>query len=467
MQQKRIDDILYVYSLEPYMITKDTDASVIFVQEELFDEYKKLNPSLTQLAKKNYNILTVITPEWNGYRYLPEETEDPNIPLNSQMSSIVDVNTGTDTITTTNDTAGFQMFENGDVTPDYSSSNNNVATIDETGYVEIQNPGTTTINAHYDGDDDYNEYDKDYTIIVNDSGNDLIDPQISMAPVQAFYNEESLQLDVTNPYSLPLLYSTNSPNIYVSNNGIVTSNVSDVSNIEPMKVYATFAGDNSFKASQATSNVSILEERIDAGFYWMYNGAPIDEFDVPVECALGEENTLPTLTNPNNLTITYSTNADPSVCTIDSNGNITLIGTTGADFVYIIASFSGNENYKSFTTKYKLNIMATSKGYAFTTVRPTAASLPSLINLNGVKPTQSEAVDMTDLDRPTDMYLVFPKTWEVIEDDQIEKPLVTDDANGGEIGMWWDEQNPLVTINNVQYRIESIQLGKGSFHILF
>ena len=56
---------------------------------------------------------------------------------------------------------------------------------------------------------------------------------------------------------------------------------------------------------------------------------------------------------------------------------------------------------------------------------------------------------------------------DISEDDQIEKPLVTDDANGGEIGMWWDEQNPLVTINNVQYRIESIQLGKGSFHILF
>lgn len=467
MQQKRIDNVLYVYSLEPYVITKDTDADVIFVQEELFDAYKKLNPELVQLAKKNYDILTVITPEWNEYRYLPEETEDPEIPLNNQMGEIVNLVVGTDTITTTNDVVGFQMFETGDVIPDYSSSNTNVASIDDTGYVEIQNPGVTTINAHYDGDEDYNEYDKDYTIVVNESGNDLIDPNIQLAPVQAFHNGESLQLEITNPYSLPLLYSTNSSNIYVNSNGVVTSNVSDVEGLEPMKVYATFVGDSSFKASQTTANVRILESRTDAGFYWMYNGAPIDEFDVAVECALGEENTLPTLSNPNNLTITYSTNADPSICTIDSNGNITLISTTGADFVYIIASFDGNENYKPFTTKYKLNIMATSKGYAFTTVRPTASSLPSLINLHGTKPTQSEAVDMTELEKPTDMYLVFPKTWEVVEDDQIEKPIVSDDTNGGEIGMWWDEQDPLVTVDNVQYRIESIQLGKGSFHIQF
>lgn len=467
MQQKRLDNILYVYSLEPYVITKDTDADVIFVQEELFDEYKKLNPTLTQLAKKNYDILTVITPEWNLYRYLPDEQQDPEIPLNSQMSTIVSVNEGTDTITTNNDVQGFQMFEDGDVNPEYSSSNTNVATIDDTGYVEVQNPGTTVVGVHYDGDEKYNEYDKEYTIVVNDSGNNLIDPQISMAPNQSFHNEESLQLDVTNPYSLPLVYSTNTPNLSVDSNGIVTSNVDVDTESEPMKVYATFVGDNSFKAAQATSNITILEERLDAGFNWVYNGQPIDEFGIPVECALGEENTLPTLSNPNNLTITYSTNADPSVCTIDSNGNITLIGTTGANFVYISASFAGNDNYKPLETKYKLTIMATSKGYTFTTVRPTAESLPSLINLNGVKPTQSEAVDMTELEKPTDMYLVFPASWEVVEDDQIEKPIVSDDANGGEIGMWWDENNPHVTVNNIDYRIESIQLGKGSFHIQF
>jgi len=467
MQQKRIDNVLYVYSLEPYVITKDTDADVIFVQEELFDEYKKLNPSLLQLAKKNYNILTVITPVWNGYRYLPEEKTDPDVPLNSQMSTIVEVTTETNTITTTNDTRGFQMFENGDVNAEYSSSDNSVATIDDTGYVEIQDQGTTTISAHYDGDDKYNEYNEEYTLVVNDSGNDLIDPEISMAKNQSFHDEESLQLDVTNPYSLPLLYSTNSRDLFVTNNGIVTSNIDVTEESNPIKVYATFVGSNSFKSSQATSNVTILEGRTDASFNWVYNDAPIDEFDIAVECAVGEENTLPTLYNPNNLTVTYSTNADPSVCTIDSNGNVTILSTTGADFVYIIASFEGNEIYKPLTTKYKLVIMATSKGYAFTTTRPTTESLPSLINLHGTKPTVSEAVDMTDLHQPTDMYLVFPASWEVIEDDQIERPLVTDDANGGEIGMWWDDDNPHITIDNIDYRIESIQLGKGSFHIQF
>ena len=466
MQQKRLGDILYVYSLEPYVITKDTDASTIFVQEELFDDYAKLNPSLTQLAKKNYNILTVITPEWNEYRYLPEEKEDPEVPLNMMMSSLATVQPTINTVTTDTDVNGFQMFETGNVQPDYSSSDESVATIDNDGYVEIVDAGTTNIGVHYDGDDDFNEYDEEYTLVVNDSGNDLADPQISMPDEQSFNNNEELQLEVTNPYSLPLMYSTNSSDISVSEEGVVTSNIQTPS-LRSRKVFATFGGNSTFKGSQATSEVTVLGERMDAGFNWMYNGEPIDEFDVTIECALGEENTLPTISNPNNLTITYSTNADPSICTVDANGNVTLIGTTGADFVYIIASFDGDENYKPLTTKYKLNIMATSKGYAFTTVRPTAASLPSLINLHGTKPTISEAVDMTDLNMPTDMYLVFPKAWEVIEDDQIEKPIVSDDANGGEIGMWWDDENPLVTVDNVQYRIESIQMGKGSYHILF
>ena len=65
MKQKLIDDILYVYSFEPYVITEDTDAKIIYVQEELFTAYKVLNPTLSQLAKKNFNIMSAYTPEWN------------------------------------------------------------------------------------------------------------------------------------------------------------------------------------------------------------------------------------------------------------------------------------------------------------------------------------------------------------------------------------------------------------------
>ena len=87
MKQKRLGDILYVYSLEPYVITEDTDASLIYVQTEYFDAYKALNPSLTQLAKKNYKTLSVWTPELIKYQDLPDE-ETYAISINNSITNI-------------------------------------------------------------------------------------------------------------------------------------------------------------------------------------------------------------------------------------------------------------------------------------------------------------------------------------------------------------------------------------------
>lgn len=462
MKQKRLNDILYVYSLEPYVITSDTDADIIFVQEELFDDYKKLNPTLNQLAKKNYDILTVITPKWNEYRYLPEEKEDPNVPLNLSMTNIPIIDMPyDDTVVADTSVSGFQMFENGDVNADYSSSNENVATIDEGGYVDIVNAGTTVITASYQGDESYNEYNKEYNIVVNDSGENLIDPDISMTNIQ-LHNGESAPLVVTNPYGLPLVYSTNSSELYVDSDGVVTANV-DVIDDSPIAVYATFIGDSVYKSSQIKSDATVLEERENSDLYWLYNDQMV--LDV-INVALDSENTFPTLSNIHNLEVTYSV-SDTDYATIDQNGNITLVASTGADTILVNAIFAGNDNYKPATVSYSLKIKPTSKGYAFSTVRPTVSTLPNLMDLDGAKPTSPEIIDMTDLTKPTDMYLVFPIDWEVVENGFIEKPIVTDDANGGEIGMWWDESNPVLNVGTKQYRIECIQLGKGTFTIIF
>lgn len=457
MKQKRINDYLYVYSLEPYIITNDTDAELIFVQEELFDDYKKLNPSLTQLAKKNYNILTVVTPEWNLYRNLPD---DIDIPLNEHMSNIPDISVENGVITTNTNVTKFSLLKQTDYTTICNSTDTNVATVDNSGMVEVEGAGTTDINVNVEETDEHQEYSYSWVLVVEEAETSKIDPNITIGSSYSFFFNEDVQLQPTNPYGLDLIYSSDSEYISIDENGFVTAtNQATIGKSYP--IYVTFAGNDSFKAQQVITTVEVRNARQEANISWKKDGDVVYNF----EAALGEENTLPVLHNPNNLAVTYS--SDDDNVTIDQNGNITFVNVT--DSATISASYAGSDNYKPSVVSYSLKVIATSKGYAFMTETPTAENIGLHLKLNGTKPTTAEEVDMTGLEKPTDMYLVCPKSWEVYDNinDIIVKPVITDTQNGGEMGIWYDTADPYVTVDNIDYRIFSIQLGKGTFNIEF
>ena len=65
-----------------------------------------------------------------------------------------------------------------------------------------------------------------------------------------------------------------------------------------------------------------------------------------------DDNVFPTLTNPNNLTVSY-TSSKEEVATINANGEITLVG---AGTTSISAIFEGNDNYESSTVSYSLTV---------------------------------------------------------------------------------------------------------------
>lgn len=68
MKQKKIGDILYVYSTTAYEITEDTDATVIKIQEECIPAYAALNASLvSKFSPINYKLFCVKHPEWADY----------------------------------------------------------------------------------------------------------------------------------------------------------------------------------------------------------------------------------------------------------------------------------------------------------------------------------------------------------------------------------------------------------------
>ena len=67
---------------------------------------------------------------------------------------------------------------------------------------------------------------------------------------------------------------------------------------------------------------------------------------------IGEENTFPTLTNDNNLPVTYSS-SDESVATINANGEITLVA---AGKTTITATFAGNSEFDAGDASYELTV---------------------------------------------------------------------------------------------------------------
>lgn len=72
MRQAKIGNDLYIYDLEPYIIVRDIDnVDNVFVQEEKYDDFKALNPSLP-LKKKNYLLMSVEQPVWYEKMVAPE-----------------------------------------------------------------------------------------------------------------------------------------------------------------------------------------------------------------------------------------------------------------------------------------------------------------------------------------------------------------------------------------------------------
>ncbi|MBO4827635.1 MAG: hypothetical protein J5506_10485 [Prevotella sp.] len=96
---------------------------------------------------------------------------------------------------------------------------------------------------------------------------------------------------------------------------------------------------------------------------------------------IGEENTFPTLSNENNLPVTYKS-SDTGVATINSSGDITLVA---AGKTTISASFAGNSEFEAETVSYELTVKEAASGDEATIV--TVAEALNLINALGTEKT--------------------------------------------------------------------------------
>lgn len=332
MKQKLLNDVLYVYSLEPYIITKDTSASVIYVQEELFNEYKALNPELTQLAKKNYNLLAVMEPEWNEYIH---QKVDPDFEWSSSTATAQIGETNT-----------YPTITNGDdVTISYASTDTNVAIVSNEGAITLVGKGTCSISATYQGDNEwFNAKTVSYTLTV--------------LAAKVNYLFESYNSDGTVKYGEGEAQST----------GIETQTMIEIevlSNHSTDPNATNFVGQKFFIQNDAVADTSVLyplydangegvgisvkvnkTNKLDADLYWSEATATVQ---------IGETNTLPTLVNNCDVDLTFSS-SDSTVATINTlTGEITLVGAGQA---IISAIFGGDALHAAETQTYTLTVLA-------------------------------------------------------------------------------------------------------------
>ena len=353
MKQKLIDDILYVYSFEPYVITEDTDAKIIYVQEELFTAYKVLNPTLSQLAKKNFNIMSAYTPEWNLYRYIPDVS--PSIMLNRSVLLFENSSMTGNLIEVEDSVGSFNLFEaNEDVETQYSSSYTSVATINNTGDVTIEGIGTTVISAFSPGDETHEEYNEDYTLVVKEGNNQRFDTNImfSESNVSVYCDEPGNYPTLINPYSVPVTYTTTEAE-YVSVNpttGVVTLLINP-SVKQEVNIYATFAGNEFYLPKQVRYTLNVYPRRSTATLVWNKSS---------FIATIGETNVFPEIINPDNLTLNYYSSDDTKATVNLLNGNVTLLEAT-TEPIEISAVFTGNEEYKPITAIYSLTIIEEQK----------------------------------------------------------------------------------------------------------
>ncbi|MDE7380701.1 MAG: Ig-like domain-containing protein [Muribaculaceae bacterium] len=106
------------------------------------------------------------------------------------------------------------------------------------------------------------------------------------------------------------------------------------------KFYARFI--NSIDVTYASSGSSLEEPKLS------FNTSDVTGF-------AGQEFVSPTLVNPANLPVTWSS-TNEAVATVDEEGKVTLVGKGTTN---IVASFGGNDKYEDGTARYALTVWGT------------------------------------------------------------------------------------------------------------
>ena len=298
----------------------------------------------------------------------------------------------------------------------YKSSHEDVATVAADGTITLVAPGQTTIIATSEESDNFLAGEAKYTLVVKEKAIvgtiafELVDDAASLAA-----GDEIIIVNADNDYAISTTQKDNNraaETVALEDDGtIIPSNLVQVITLEGSAgnwnfntgsgyLYAASNGSNYLKTEasidadgNANAAITIDAEGVatitfqgtNARNTMRYNpnsGNPIFSCYASTSSTgtltriyrstvsakpaaglaysateftanYGQENTFPTLDNPNGLDVTY-TSLDEAVATIDANGTVTLVGEGTTT---ISATSEENDDYKAGSASYKLIVV--------------------------------------------------------------------------------------------------------------
>ena len=222
----------------------------------------------------------------------------------------------------------------------YSSSDASVATVNSsTGAVtELLKAGTATITASFAGNATYKPATVSYELTITEkTPNGLA---YATSAIEKLTTDAAFTNTLTNNNTLTVAYTSSDTNVATVNasTGEVT-----IQGAGTATITATFAGDATYEAGDASYTLTVSKATPTLSF----------ASDNAIG-RVGEDFAGNALTNPANLTVSYSS-SDTNVATVNaSTGAVTIVaaGTTT-----ITASFAGNDTYTSGSASYTLKVL--------------------------------------------------------------------------------------------------------------
>ena len=266
----------------------------------------------------------------------------------------------------------------------WTSSNENVATVNENGTVTVIAVGETTITASFAGNGDYNAGEASYTLTVQDPRAD--------AGISYSKNEETIELKVgdydaiyhtsnplTNPHNLTNFTWTS------SNEDVATVNQSGVVTLKAVgetTITASFAGNINYKSGEASFTLQVVDNRQDATVTWKNaNNETITVLNIDkgqsvqgITVSCSDENFTFTTSHLQQL---WGTNETHDNCqgTMPAGYELSInsVWTVALGTMTVTATFPGNDKYKPASATLTINVIGGTATAPYTVAEARAA----------------------------------------------------------------------------------------------
>ena len=249
------------------------------------------------------------------------------------------------------------------LTVTYSSSDNNVATVDNTGTVTIKAAGVVVITAAFAGDASYLEGSAKYTLCVTEHAGTEADPYsvadarrvIDVMETAEGVYATGIVSEIVTAYNAT--YGNITYNISIDGTTVADQlqayrgkgvNGENFSSANDIKVGDEVVVKGNLKKHETTYEFDANNQLVSLKREKQQAGLAYEEKEHTAN--VGEDFTEPTLTNPNSLTVTYSS-SNTALATVDATtgevsilaaGKVTITASSAADATYAAGSASYN-----------------------------------------------------------------------------------------------------------------------------